>query len=318
MFTNPSNNNNNSSIKRNLLQSHHNNKPNHHSITTLNINSTTNTTVTTAASSSVSSAASTSSPTASSANQDDDIDYAKEDSSLHGANNLTVSDQSFGLHQHNATNSNSLLFSQQQSRSNLSTFSSKVASNGDTAHQTNFRSPRCFIGNAANSSQPMAKAPQSLLESSGSFTNGFSSTNDKISDSLDAKFLNKLCEEIEVSLNVDCECADDYSSNDFSGDYSFDHEMKTPSLASSSLVVTRHSLPSTSIATAKNNPYAMAKSGLVKNSNETNKKPNGNLNSTGYKSRHLNVDVASSHYDNAASSNSPSKVTAKTHLGVLV
>ncbi len=35
-----------------------------------------------------------------------------------------------------------------------------------------------------------------------------------------------------MSLNVDCECADDYSSNDFSGDYSFDNELiKTPMTA---------------------------------------------------------------------------------------
>ena len=48
-------------------------------------------------------------------------------------------------------------------------------------------------------------------------------------DILETKFLNKLCEDIEVSLNVDCECADDYSSNDFSGDYSFDNDLlKTP------------------------------------------------------------------------------------------
>jgi hypothetical protein len=82
---------------------------------------------------------------------------------------------------------------------------------------------------------PPQTAPLSLLESSGSFsttgllsaTASFSAANDRISDSLDAKFLNKLCEEIEVSLNVDCECADDYdSSNDInSGDYSFDHEL---------------------------------------------------------------------------------------------
>ncbi len=49
------------------------------------------------------------------------------------------------------------------------------------------------------------------------------------SEILETKFLNKLCEDIEVSLNVDCECADDYSSNDFSGDYSFDNDLiKTP------------------------------------------------------------------------------------------
>ncbi len=52
------------------------------------------------------------------------------------------------------------------------------------------------------------------------------------SEILETRFLNKLCEDIEVSLNVDCECADDYSSNDFSGDYSFDNELiKTPMTA---------------------------------------------------------------------------------------
>ena len=60
--------------------------------------------------------------------------------------------------------------------------------------------------------------------------NSYSKPNSNFSsDILETKFLNKLCEDIEVSLNVDCECADDYSSNDFSGDYSFDNElMKTP------------------------------------------------------------------------------------------
>ena len=124
----------------------------------------------------------------------------------------------------------------------MSTFSSKLNSTTDV-HQAIFRSPRCFINNNStneNSKLQLPKPPQSLLESSGSFTNGFSCTNDKISDSLDAKFLNKLCEEIEVSLNVDCECADDYSSNDFSGDYSFDHDLKSPSLTSS---ITKSSNP---------------------------------------------------------------------------
>jgi hypothetical protein len=45
----------------------------------------------------------------------------------------------------------------------------------------------------------------------------------EFADTFETKYLNKMCEDIEVSLNVDCECADDYSSNDFSGDYSFDN-----------------------------------------------------------------------------------------------
>lgn len=128
---------------------------------------------------------------------------------------------------------------------NMSTFSStnSSASSFSRQHQNpnqneqylHYATPRHFINTSnSNEKQPPLPPPplptsSSLLESSGSFsTNCFSSSfaaNDRISDSLDAKFLNKLCEEIEVSLNVDCECADDYSSNDFSGDYSFDHEL---------------------------------------------------------------------------------------------
>jgi trimeric autotransporter adhesin len=60
--------------------------------------------------------------------------------------------------------------------------------------------------------------------------------NSKLIDLLETRFLNKLCEDIEVSLNVDCECADDYSSNDFSGDYSFDNELKSPAGSASATV----------------------------------------------------------------------------------
>lgn len=69
-------------------------------------------------------------------------------------------------------------------------------------------------GNNLNKRQP---ATQSGLLYSNGIQNEFS-------DSFETKYLNKLCEDVEVSLNVDCECADDYSSNDFSGDYSFDNE----------------------------------------------------------------------------------------------
>ena len=130
----------------------------------------------------------------------------------------------------------------------MSTFSSTRQTQNEPPQLT-YVTPRCFISSASNNNNnktssllsplppppPPQTAPLSLLESSGSFsttgllsaTASFSAANDRISDSLDAKFLNKLCEEIEVSLNVDCECADDYdSSNDInSGDYSFDHEL---------------------------------------------------------------------------------------------
>jgi hypothetical protein len=129
---------------------------------------------------------------------------------------------------------------------NMSTFSSTRQTQNEPPQLT-YVTPRCFISSSSNNNKtsslksplppppPPQTAPLSLLESSGSFsttgllsaTASFSAANDRISDSLDAKFLNKLCEEIEVSLNVDCECADDYdSSNDIqSGDYSFDHEL---------------------------------------------------------------------------------------------
>ena len=207
---------------------------------------------------------------------------------------------------------NSLIFSQLSRNANLSTFST-TRHNDSTAHT--FRTPRCFIQNNTsnecntsnkNSSSVLPKPPPSLLESSGSFTNGFS-TNDRISDSLDAKFLNKLCEEIEVSLNVDCECADDYSSNDFSGDYSFDHELK------SSPMPIRFNTPTTQMKTYLNEN--VNKGGIVggyqRNVNDKSLGVNVGVN---YKNQNVNQDL----YDNQSSQNTSAPKKTKNTLGVLV
>ncbi|RNA23809.1 hypothetical protein BpHYR1_036191 [Brachionus plicatilis] len=127
---------------------------------------------------------------------------------------LTVSDQSF-----NQTN----IFLQNSKFNRMSTFSqsnSKV-----------FRSPRHFIEATPQALVSSASASSSSSSSSTSHNQQSTVSNSqdysaKLSDSFEAKFLNKLCEDIEVSLNVDC--ADDYSVNDFSGDYSFDNGTKTP------------------------------------------------------------------------------------------
>lgn len=116
-------------------------------------------------------------------------------------NKLTVSDQSFNL-------TSKFLHNSKFNR--LSTFSDQSCKSS--------QSPRCFINNQV--SYPSASSPNQ--ESTISNKQYYSA---KLSDSFDGKMLNKLCEDIEVSLNVDC--ADDYSINDFSGDYSFDNGTKT-------------------------------------------------------------------------------------------
>lgn len=83
-----------------------------------------------------------------------------------------------------------------------------------------FRTPRYFVNSKLPPLPKQAKKQPS----------SFDMASDRTSESIDGRYMNKMCEEIEVSLNVDCECADDYSSNDFSGDYSFDAEMKSPVL----------------------------------------------------------------------------------------
>lgn len=81
----------------------------------------------------------------------------------------------------------------------------------------------CGGGSSVNGSNNLDR----MFSCSTTNTSQFGSS--KFSDDLmESRFLNKLCEDIEVSLNVDCDCADDYSINDFSGDYSFDNELKSP------------------------------------------------------------------------------------------
>lgn len=274
-----------------------NQQPEHNSIRALNMTSTTNTTVTTTASS----VSSSTSPTTSSANQDEDNNVNLEYTNDH---QLTVRDQSFGqnIYSQPCINNN-------RQSCNLSTFSPRQQ---QTQHiETTFRTPRCFV-NQDNNKYENSKCPLlpsvkplaiSLLESSGSFTNGFSITNDKISDSLEAKFLNKLCEEIEVSLNVDCECADDYSSNDFSGDYSFDHDMKLSPMPAVRYNNNNFSNGSNNTARSylngnlsKNVVNCKTKKILNKDSHDNGQKPNSAT----------------------ASTSSSSADNSKSHLGVLV
>lgn len=129
-----------------------------------------------------------------------------------------------------STNPEQQSFSMIQTK--LSTFSNSL--NSSPHHQKNETYANSFTPNRFDSaSRPKIndKLPP-LPTAINNHKNGYSNlkaNNNFSSDILETKFLNKLCEDIEVSLNVDCECADDYSSNDFSGDYSFDNELlKTP------------------------------------------------------------------------------------------
>lgn len=156
----------------------------------------TNTTNTTVTTS-ASASSSTTSPTSSSS----------DSASNSPLNKLSVSDQSFNTIQTNSF----VLPPPPQRPSNLSTFT----------NLNQFRSPRQVVNNLKLPSPPGSPKPASAFLTS--------------QESFETKFLNKLCEEIEVSLNVDCECADDYSVNDFSGDYSFDNSLKSPVLVKTNL-----------------------------------------------------------------------------------
>lgn len=177
------------------------------------IQSTTNTNTNTSSSSSSTgtSTVSSTSPTASSTNND--LDLSANDMPLNNA--LTVSDQSFNIHQRDSSGSSCASGSsngpiQTQRPNKLSTFD-------------NYRSPKRFIGSTTTNVGGSLKPVSFMSNISSSPAAGT-----KFSDIIESRFLNKLCEDIEVSLNVDCECADDYSMNDFSGDYSFDNELKSP------------------------------------------------------------------------------------------
>ena len=143
------------------------------------------------------------------------------------------------------------------------------------------------------------------------------------SEVLEAKFLNKLCEEIEVSLNVDCECADDYSSNDFSGDYSFDNDIKSPSV------------PSSMNNIKKNNDYSNLNTSLIKSNlshltdlrrnfemNIKQLRSNGLLNGTSNNVVNGNVNFKNNELKNAKTGAENEyhhqQSPAKNQLGVLV
>ena len=81
-----------------------------------------------------------------------------------------------------------------------------------------------FAGPAPTGTNPRRFLNEPVSSSGGIYSNG-SSKSTAASDILEPRFLKKLCDDIETSLNVDSECVDDYSSNDFSGDYSFDNEL---------------------------------------------------------------------------------------------
>ena len=102
-----------------------------------------------------------------------------------------------------------------------------IAKFSNVNNHNTIRSPRRFVNTTTTANSLISPSLSPMGKSNYRFTPSLinsnnSSMNRISSDLMENKYLNKLCEEIEVSLNVDCECADDYSSNDFSGDYSFD------------------------------------------------------------------------------------------------
>jgi hypothetical protein len=224
-----------------------NNKTNQ-SISTLNT-STTHTAITTTTSAS----GSTTSPTTCSSNNESS---PSNNSPVENSNKLIVSDQSFNVNTYSLCNKRSTA---------LSTFKSSDKASDSTENINeffgeNFRpSPRRFID---TSKQTVGNFPVNNIE------NKFNTC--KISPqsiTSESKFLNKLCEDIEVSLNVDCECADDYSMNEFSGDYSFDYDIKSP-ITLNTKRTPKPTLNINNVNTSNNN------SNKVLNSNKN--KPNDN------------------------------------------
>ncbi|CAF0732571.1 unnamed protein product [Brachionus calyciflorus] len=256
-------NDQNSSLKNSLSslneQTLNSNKMITFQSTKKNFENHTNTTVSTSVS--TSSTGSTSSPIPYSSNGSDTTEQISN-------NKLTVSDQCFNIQ--------TSLFLQNQNLNRLSTFS-------DTSSKL-YRSPRRFVDSQDGSYNVSPKQENSLINSQ--------EYGAKLSDSFEAKYLNKLCEEIEVSLNVDCECADDYSVNDFSGDYSFDNCNSKNQIYSTIPAVNRqlnastpnpsHSLHETikNLEQIKKNKNTNVKNGLVsfsQNSSSTDSQNSKNL-----------------------------------------
>lgn len=130
------------------------------------------------------------------------FDFDCSDSSLFFRNKMKVSDQSYKR----------IIFLQNNKFNRLGTFS-----NLKDKHK---KSCKNFIDTFHYLSPSLIKPNQEI--------NGLSNEHCsvKLSDSFNIKCLDNLCEDTEVSLNVDC--ADDYSENDFSDDYSFENGIKTP------------------------------------------------------------------------------------------
>jgi hypothetical protein len=178
------------------------------SISTLNTTAT-NTTASTSASSNTSATSPTSSSSSTtndelSNNSSSAAEICNIINSNHQSGNSTASEYSF------------------INRKSIAKFS-----NVNKNHNHAIRSPRRFVNTATTANSLISPSLSPMGKSNYRFTPSLINSNNSSmnlisSDLMENKYLNKLCEEIEVSLNVDCECADDYSSNDFSGDYSFD------------------------------------------------------------------------------------------------
>jgi hypothetical protein len=190
-----------------------NNKKIQQSITT--INTTSNITASTSATGSTSTNVSATSPTASSNNDEFSNNSSTEIGNLTSTSN-TATKYSYV----------------KKIKNNFSFHVNNDIDSRNNKDMSIIRSPKRFI-NSTSSNKVVGTTASPKLSNYNQLTpslvNSNSSSMNRISsDLVENKYLNKLCEEIEVSLNVDCECADDYSSNDFSGDYSFDTGPRSP------------------------------------------------------------------------------------------
>ncbi len=270
--------NNNSSLTNNIMRKY---PKSNQSLTTLTtaIVSTTTTTTTTERSQSnsdnsqdLSNNTSTTSPTCSSGNNDSE--YLANSPGLNNNNSdLTSNSQSFTLH----SDSSSLMLPK------LNTF---LPSNSNKKLN---EAQNSSVNKFLNVSSSLSASPQSPTHNVN---------NRKSNELIESKFLNKLCEEIEVSLNVDCECADDYSSNDFSGDYSFDNDL------SNVLKVTNSS----------NHNNNINKTQMFSNGNNAINKTNVNYLTDLRKNFELNIKQLRNHSNRNFNTNQPRILNLKNNL----
>ncbi len=266
-------------------------------LTTAIVSTSTTTARSNSESNDISNDTTTTSPTCSSANNDSE---SLENSpviinNILNNSDLTSTSQSFTL------NSDSSIADRTP---RLSTFSSNKKLNENTIINGNHRkSPQRFL-------DKLPPLPTNTMSQSPK-----NQSRNKSEEYLEGKFLNKLCEEIEVSLNVDC-VTDDYSSNDFSGDYSFDNDLvcRTPNLVNSS---NKTQIYSNGIGTNKYNHLTDLRKNFELNIKQLRNHPNGNYVTTKHKSTNLNLK---SNFDNneCNNNNHQSHQSNKTNLGVLV